>query len=117
MRRVRRYPQTQNPDLLVELLGILGNMTMTGSSAEGAAGQIPFSQILIDYDMINFLHNHLAGHCLRTRTHPTTCRSLAVAFMIEIVGDKEAVECIDRADRGPFFGEAHAEPCQEGRCV
>lgn len=52
--------QTQNPDLLVELLGILGNMTMQGTSAEGA-GQIPFSQILIDYDMINFLHNHLAG--------------------------------------------------------
>jgi hypothetical protein len=53
--------QTQNADLLVELLGILGNMTMTGTAAEGAGAQIPFSQILIDYDMINFLHNHLAG--------------------------------------------------------
>ncbi|KAJ1471088.1 hypothetical protein T484DRAFT_1845365, partial [Baffinella frigidus] len=38
-------------DPLVELLGILGNMTMT---------EIPFSQILTDYDLINFLKNHLA---------------------------------------------------------
>lgn len=43
--------KTENPDLLVELLGLLANMTMT---------DIPFSQILIDFDMITFLHKHLA---------------------------------------------------------
>eukprot|EP00286_Rhodomonas_abbreviata_P029278 CAMPEP_0181300704 /NCGR_PEP_ID=MMETSP1101-20121128/7032_1 /TAXON_ID=46948 /ORGANISM="Rhodomonas abbreviata, Strain Caron Lab Isolate" /LENGTH=749 /DNA_ID=CAMNT_0023405959 /DNA_START=219 /DNA_END=2465 /DNA_ORIENTATION=+ len=43
--------KTESPDLLVELLGLLANMTMT---------DIPFSQILLDYDMVSFLHKHLA---------------------------------------------------------
>eukprot|EP00292_Cryptomonas_paramecium_P004280 CAMPEP_0113720002 /NCGR_PEP_ID=MMETSP0038_2-20120614/36189_1 /TAXON_ID=2898 /ORGANISM="Cryptomonas paramecium" /LENGTH=669 /DNA_ID=CAMNT_0000648559 /DNA_START=27 /DNA_END=2033 /DNA_ORIENTATION=+ /assembly_acc=CAM_ASM_000170 len=42
--------QSESPDLLVELLGILGNMTQ---------GDLPFAQILIDCDMLAFLQHLL----------------------------------------------------------
>jgi hypothetical protein len=63
---------TQNPDLLVELLGILGNMTLTDIPFSQVAyayrmrsvcellgnmalTDIPFSQIVVDYNMMTLL--------------------------------------------------------------
>eukprot|EP00294_Goniomonas_avonlea_P008312 CAMPEP_0114554636 /NCGR_PEP_ID=MMETSP0114-20121206/8318_1 /TAXON_ID=31324 /ORGANISM="Goniomonas sp, Strain m" /LENGTH=691 /DNA_ID=CAMNT_0001739701 /DNA_START=77 /DNA_END=2149 /DNA_ORIENTATION=+ len=43
--------QCDFPDLLVELLAVLGNINLP---------HIPFARILIDYDLINFLYKHLA---------------------------------------------------------
>mmetsp|Transcript_1437 Transcript_1437/g.1212 ORF Transcript_1437/g.1212 Transcript_1437/m.1212 type:complete len:428 (+) Transcript_1437:2-1285(+) len=91
--------QTTNADLLVELLGILGNMTMS-------ADTIPFSQILIDYDMINFLHNHLAagaseddimleiiifiGTCVSDpQCAPIFANSQLVAVLYDLMADKQ----------------------------
>ena len=89
--------QTENPDLLVELLGILGNMTMT---------EIPFSQILIDYDLINFLHMHLAqgaseddivleivifiGTCVSDpKCAPIFANSQLVSVLYDLMADKQ----------------------------
>ncbi len=93
--------QTQNPDLLVELLGILGNMTMSDTDQK-----VPFSRMLIDYDMINFLHTHLApgaseddimleiiifiGTCVSDpNCAPIFANSQLVAVLYDLMADKQ----------------------------
>ena len=76
--------QTEDPNLLVELLGVLGNMTLT---------DVPFAQILTDYDMINFLHKHLA---------PGASEDDIVLEIVIFIGT-----CIQDPKCAPIFANTH----------
>mmetsp|Transcript_37348 Transcript_37348/g.90199 ORF Transcript_37348/g.90199 Transcript_37348/m.90199 type:complete len:704 (-) Transcript_37348:31-2142(-) len=89
--------QADDPNLLVELLGILGNMTLS---------DVPFAKILTDFDMINFLHKHLApgaseddivlelvifiGTCIQDpKCAPIFANSHLVAALYDLMADKQ----------------------------